>query len=155
MAPQPRLLALSLLLGCGHSEPFTNPNTGTEQPFDPGPPVRLTANHGGDLQPAWTADGNALLYSVSDPARQDRDVCLALITAGGARQSERSDPNDGTEVLHLPYSRGTGLVNWAGRIHWVEGSRLAYLGQTRDEPRGRTARPRRRQPDLPPEPGLG
>ena len=46
-----------LLLGCGHSEPFTNPNIGTDQPFDPGPPVRLTANVGGDLQPAWTADG--------------------------------------------------------------------------------------------------
>jgi hypothetical protein len=179
MAPRPRLLALSLLLGCGHSEPFTNPNTGTDQPFDPGPPVRLTANPGGDLQPAWTADGSGLLYSVSDPARQDGDVCLGLIPAGGARQSEhwcdvpegfrRSDaiyaagpgpdgrtaflasatsltnfnpehtgirvspgldPNDGTEALHLPYHRGTGLVNWAGRLHWVEGGRLAYLGQT-------------------------
>ncbi len=179
MASRPQLLTLLLLLGCGHSEPFTDPDTGTDQPFDPGPPVRLTANLGGDLQPAWTADGSALLYSVLDPARQDRDVCLGVIPAAGDRQSEhwcdvpegfrRSDaiyaagpgpdgrtaflasatsltnfnpehtgirvapgldPTDGTQVLHLPYHRGTGLVNWAARMHWVEGERLAYLGQT-------------------------
>ena len=179
MAPRPRLVTLLLLHGCGHSEPFTNPDTGTDQPFDPGPPVRLTANPGGDLQPAWAANGSGLLYSVSDPARQDRDVCLGLIPAASGRQSEHwcdvpegfrrsdaiyaagpgpdgrtaflasatsltnfnpehtgirvapgSDPNDGTQVLHLPYFRGAGLVNWAGRMHWVEGERLAYLGQT-------------------------
>lgn len=179
MARRPRLLTLLLLLGCGHSEPFTNPDTGTDQPFSPGPPVRLTANAGGDLQPAWTADGSGFLYSVSDPARQDRDVCLGLIPAGHGRQSalwcdvpegfRRSDavlsagpgpdgrlaflasatgltnfnpehtglrvapdldPNDGVEVLRLPYPRGTGLVNWAGRVHWIKGDRLAYLGQS-------------------------
>ncbi|HKU60102.1 MAG TPA: hypothetical protein VJQ44_02710 [Gemmatimonadales bacterium] len=178
MAPRPRLLALLLLLGCGHSEPFTNPDTGTDQPFDAGPPVRLTANRGGDLEPAWLADGSGTLYSVSDPARQDRDVCLALIPALGNRQSElwcdvpeglnRSDavhaagpgpdgrlaflasatsptnavpehlgirvaptvdPGAGVEVRRLPYPRGAGQVNWAGRIHWLEGDRLAYLGQ--------------------------
>jgi hypothetical protein len=179
MATRPRLLPIFLLLGCGHSEPFTNPDTGTDQPFDPGPPVRLTANPGGDLQPAWTADGSGLLYSVSDPTRNDRDICLGLIPAGNDRQSElwcdvpegfqRSDavlatgpgpdgrmaflasatsltnfnpehtglrvapgpdPNGGAQVLHLPYSRGTGLVNWAGRLRWIQGDRLAYLGQT-------------------------
>jgi len=179
MATRPRLLPLLLLLGCGHSEPFTNPDTGTDQPFDPGPPVRLTANRGGDLGPAWTADGGGLLYSVSDPARADHDVCLGLIPAGSDRQSDlwcdvpggtrssdavlaagpgpdgrlaylattagltnpvpetiglrispTADPTAGVEVLHLPYSRGAGLVNWAGRPHWVEGDRLAYLGQT-------------------------
>jgi len=179
MATHPRLLALILLLGCGHSEPFTNPDTSTDQPFDPGPPVRLTANPGGDLQPAWTADGSALLYSISDPTRKDRDVCLGLIPAGSDRQSDfwcdvpeglgRSDavfasgpgpdgrvaflasatsltnfnpentgirvapgpnPNAGTEVLHLPYTRGAGLVNWAARPRWVAGDRLAFLGQT-------------------------
>jgi hypothetical protein len=179
MATRLRLLPLLLSLGCGHSEPFTNPDTSTDQPFDPGPPIRLTANLGGDLQPAWTADGSGFLYSVSDPARQDRDVCLGLIPAGGSRQSElwcdvpagpgasdavlaagpapdgrlaflastsgltnplpetvglrispTTDPTDGAEVLHFPYPRGAGLVNWAGRVHWVQGDRLAYLGQT-------------------------
>jgi hypothetical protein len=179
MATRPRLLGLLLLLGCGHSEPFTNPDTGTDRPFDPGPPVRLTANPGGDLQPAWTADGSALLYSVSDPARRDHDICLGLMPAGSDRQSDlwcdvaagsgssdavlaagpapdgrlaylattsdpanpvpetialrispTSDPTAGMQLLHLPYSRGAALVNWAGRIHWVQGDRLAYLGQT-------------------------
>lgn len=89
MPARPRLLPLLLLLGCGHSEPFTNPDTGTDQPFDPGPPVRITANRGGDFEPAWLADGSGTLYSVSDPGREDRDVCLALIPAGatGSRSS--------------------------------------------------------------------
>ena len=179
MATRPTLIPILMLLGCGHSEPFTNPDTGTDQPFEAGPPVRVTANRGGDLQPAWTADGNGLLYSVSDPGRQDRDVCLGLIPSGSDRQSQlwcdipagpgssdamlaagpapdgrlaylatasgltnavpeavglrvspSSDPTGGSEVLHLPYPRGAGLVNWAGRIHWAQGDRLAYLGQT-------------------------
>jgi WD40 repeat protein len=179
MASRPRLLSLVLLLGCGHSEPFTNPDTGTDRPFDPGPPVRLTANRGGDLEPAWTADGRALLYSVSDPAREDRDVCLGLIPSGSERQSElwcdvpagprstdailaagpapdgrlaylastsglanpipetiglrvspSSDPTAGAEVLRLPYSRSGRLINWTGRIHWIESGRLAYVGRT-------------------------
>ena len=178
MPARPRLLPLLLLLGCGHSEPFTNPDTGTDQPFDPGPPVRLTANRGGDFEPAWLADGSGTLYSVSDPGREDRDVCLAMIPAGSNRQSElwcdvpegfeRSDavhaagpgpdgrlaflatatgltnalpedlglrvaptvdPTGGAEVLHLPYTRGAVLFNWVGRIRWLEGDRLAYLGQ--------------------------
>src|SRR3954449_63575 len=109
MAPRRRLLALLLLLGCGHSEPFTNPDTSTDQPFDPGPPVRLTANPGGDLQPAWTADGSGLLYSVSDPARQDRDVCLALIPAGGARQSEQwCDVPEGFRRSDAVFAAGPG-----------------------------------------------
>jgi hypothetical protein len=88
MLPRPRLLPLLLLLGCGHSEPFANPDTGTDRPFDPGPPVRITANRGGDLEPAWLADGSGTLYSLSDPAREDRDVCLGMIPTGGTRQSE-------------------------------------------------------------------
>ena len=178
MATRPRLLPLLLLLGCGHSDPFTNPDTGTDQPFDPGPPVRLTANPGADLEPAWIADGSGFLYSVADPGRQDRDICLGLIPAGGGRQSElwcdvpvglgsdaalsaglapdgrlaylattsgltsavpeaigirvspSPDPTAGAEVLHLPYSRGAELVNWAARPRWVENDRLAYLGET-------------------------
>ena len=74
MPARPRLLPLLLLLGCGDSEPFTNPDTGTDKPFDPGPPVRITANRGGDFEPAWLADGSGTLYSVSDPGREDRDV---------------------------------------------------------------------------------
>jgi hypothetical protein len=179
MAPRRRLLPLLLLLGCSHSEPFTNPDTGTDQPFDPGPPVRITANRGGDLEPAWLADGSGMVYSVADPGRRDRDICLGLLPAGGDRQSElwcdvpdgfeRSDgvlaagpgpdgrlaflassagltsavpediglrvaptvdPTGGVETLRLPYPRGAGLVNWAGRLRWVQGERLAFLGQT-------------------------
>ena len=109
MAPRRRLVPLLLLLGCGHSEPFTNPDTGTDQPFNPGPPVRLTANAGGDLQPAWTADASGLLYSISDPARQDRDVCLGLIPAGGGRQSDQwCDVPEGFRRSDAVFSAGPG-----------------------------------------------
>lgn len=88
MASRLQLLPLALLLGCAHSDPFSNPDTGTNQPFDPGPPAQITANRGADRDPAWLPDGSGLLYSVQDPGRDDRDVCLALIPAGGNRQSE-------------------------------------------------------------------
>jgi hypothetical protein len=48
----------------------------------------------------------------------------------GLRISPLSDPAGGAEVLRLPYPRGSALVNWAGRPRWVQGDRLAYLGQT-------------------------
>ena len=82
------LLLLSLLLGCGHTEPFGTPPTGTEQPFDPGPPTRLTLNLGPDRGAAWLPDGSGILYSSQQLGRRDPDVCLALLPPGGGRQRQ-------------------------------------------------------------------
>ena len=124
MPPRPRLLPLLLLLGCGHSEPFTNPDTSTDQPFDPGPPVRITANRGGDLEPAWLADGSGTLYSVADPGREDRDVCLGMIPAGSNRQSElwcdvpegRGFTAPGRQILHCTFGSTLTHPEWGPLI---------------------------------------
>ena len=56
---------------CSHSEPFANPETG-EEPFDPGPPVRLTVNPAHDGSPSWLADGSGILYSAQQLDRDGR-----------------------------------------------------------------------------------
>ena len=79
--------ALVLLLGCGHTEPFATPSNGTDQPFDPTPPVRLTLSPGADRWPTWLPDGSGILYGAQELARSDRDVCLAQLLPGGGQQT--------------------------------------------------------------------
>ncbi|HJR51593.1 MAG TPA: hypothetical protein VJ794_10830 [Gemmatimonadales bacterium] len=80
-----RLCLVASALACSHSEPFTNPETG-EEPFDPGPPVRLTVNPVHDGFPSWLADGTGILYSARQPDREDLDVCLAELPSTGGQQ---------------------------------------------------------------------
>ncbi len=75
-----------LALGCGHTEPFTNPSQSSDQPFNPTPPARLTLNAGGDRGAAWLPDGSGILYSAAQSSRPDADVCLALLPPGGGSQ---------------------------------------------------------------------
>jgi hypothetical protein len=70
---------------CSHTDPFANPETG-EQPFDPGPPARLTVNPVQDGTPSWLPDGSAILYSAQQPNRLDLDVCLAELPPTGGQQ---------------------------------------------------------------------
>ncbi len=81
---------------CSHSEPFANPETG-EEPFDPGPPVRLTVNPAHDGSPSWLADGSGILYSAQQLDRDDADVCLAELppTGGQQRRLVCDIPGDG------------------------------------------------------------
>src|SRR5687768_11980632 len=84
----PALFVLLPLLGCGHTEPFGSPPTGTEQPFDVGPPARLTLNGGPDRGAAWLPDGSGIVYSAQQLGRRDNDVCLAVIPPGGGSQRQ-------------------------------------------------------------------
>jgi hypothetical protein len=70
-----------LLLACGHSEPFPPLDQGTDVPFRPGPPDRLTANTGTDEEISFTPDGRDLMYVLN---RQ----CLGFIPAHQARARE-------------------------------------------------------------------
>ena len=81
------MLALACLsAACSHSEPFSNPQ-GTDAPFDPGPPARLTLNPAHDGNPAWLSDGSGILYSTQQLTRADDDVCLAeLPPTGGSHR---------------------------------------------------------------------
>jgi hypothetical protein len=80
------MLCLACLsTACNHTEPFSNPQ-GTDRPFDPGPPARLTLNPAHDGNPAWLADGAGILYSAQQLNRPDADVCLAELPATGGSQ---------------------------------------------------------------------
>jgi hypothetical protein len=105
-SPTPaRWTALGLLClvasapACGHSEPFTNPESG-EEPFDPGPPARLTVNPAHDGSPSWLADGSGILYSAQQLDRADVDVCLAELPASGGQQRQLTCdiPGDGAST---------------------------------------------------------
>lgn len=79
------LCLVALTVACSHSEPFTNPQ-GSDTPFDPGPPARLTLNPAHDGQPSWLPDGSGILYSAQQAERADDDVCLAELPPTGGRQ---------------------------------------------------------------------
>jgi hypothetical protein len=91
------LVLMCLSTACSHSDPFSHP-LGTDTPFDPSPPVRLTLSDGHDGHPAWLADGTGILYSASQPSREDGDVCLAELPPGGGsqRRLECNLPGDRT-----------------------------------------------------------
>ena len=73
--------------GCGHTEPFSSPPYGSDAPFDPTPPQRLTYNEAADRGPSWLPDGEGLLYSAQLTNRVDNDLCAALLPPTGGRQT--------------------------------------------------------------------
>jgi hypothetical protein len=79
------LVAL-LALACSHTDPFDTPPYGTNEPFDPGPPARLTLNAGPDRGPSWLPDGSGIVYSSQQLTRADGDVCLAELPPTGGTQ---------------------------------------------------------------------
>ena len=79
------LCLVALAPACSHSEPFASP-PGSEEPFDPSPPVRLTLNPAHDRYASWLADGSGILYSSQQLERGDGDVCLAELPSTGGRQ---------------------------------------------------------------------
>jgi hypothetical protein len=106
--------------GCGHTEPFSSPPYGTDAPFDPSPPQRLTYNEAADRSPSWTPDGGGLLYSAQQTTRLDDDLCAALLPPTGGRQRALwCDVPGGTAQ--------TDAVEWSAV--GPEG-RLAFVGAT-------------------------
>lgn len=109
------LFVLLPLLGCGHTEPFASEPTETDQPFDAGPPARLTLNEGPDRGAAWLPDGSGIIYSAQQLGRPDHDVCLALIPAGGGSQRQLTcdlTPTgaDSTDAVESPAPAGDGRL---------------------------------------------
>lgn len=85
-APLRTLGFFAVVAGCAHSDPFSSPPYGTDAPFDPSPPVRLTLNSLPDLGPVWLPDGSGILYSTRLAERADNDLCLARLPPNGGRQ---------------------------------------------------------------------
>lgn len=135
------LLVLLPLLGCGHTEPFGNVPTGSEEPFDPGPPARLTLNEGPDRGPAWLPDGSGIVYSAQQLGRRDHDVCLALIPPGGGRQRQLTcdltpTGGDSADAIEFPAPAPDGRLAFVGvgsRIQAITpGSAAISLGSVSD-----------------------
>jgi hypothetical protein len=100
------MLCLAMLLtACNHTEPFTH-QPGTDVPFDPGPPARLTLNTAHDGHGTWLGDGSGILYSAQQLDRVDTDVCLAQLppTGGSQRRLVCDIPGDtnSTDAAQIP-----------------------------------------------------
>lgn len=104
---RPRLAPLALaalMLGCGHTDPFTGTDAEPRGPFSTANHMQLTFNAGADLAPAWTDDGTGILYTYSEPTRPDHDRCLGILPGGGGSRTlslcdERPGHADSAETL--------------------------------------------------------
>jgi hypothetical protein len=84
-------IAMLIVAGCSHSVPTGNGGAPDQSDFTNLVPRRLTYSSGADIQPRWTADGTALMYTFEAqlPDQQYTDRCLgALPPDGGSRVGE-------------------------------------------------------------------
>ena len=139
-------LALLLLPGCGHTEPFASPPTDNAGPFDPTPPVRLTLNLGPDRGAAWLPDGSGIVYSTQQLGRSDHDVCLAIVPPGGGTQRQLTcdlSPlgGDSTDAIETPAPSANGnlaFVSIGSRIDAITPPGSAIALGTITNPANRT-----------------
>jgi len=132
----PRCAALAwgllLVLACGHTDPFSSPPYGTDLPFDPTPPVRLTLNTAADRGASWLPDGSGILYSAQQLGRPDADVCLAELPASGGTQRRLVCDlsrlgRDTANAIESP------AVSTEGRLAFVKASSLIHGRDPRSE----------------------
>ena len=76
-------MLVSLVAACEHSAPFRPGVYTPDGPLAPGPITRLTYSPGQDLEPAWSARGDTIVYTAERLDRPDRDRCLAFMPAAG------------------------------------------------------------------------
>jgi len=109
-------LGLLLLVGCSQSEPFSNPEVGSDGPASPAVPVRLTYNSGRDLTPAIDPQGTTLLYAFT-AAGLNGDQCLASMRVSG-----------GTRMEYCPTSAASrDSIERAEEPAWLDDAMLAYV----------------------------
>lgn len=102
------LPALLVILACGHSEPFPPLDHSTDDPFQPGPPDRLTANTGDDGEISFTPDGKELMYVVSRR-------CIGFLPAhqSRAREWRCAPPEEGiADRYRFPALSPSGRLAW-------------------------------------------
>ena len=80
--PLPDLLLVLALGACGHSEPFTAPETDLDLPLVGGEPARLTFGDGVG-EPGWLPDGSFIIYGGPRLGGDPLDRCLSLLPASG------------------------------------------------------------------------
>jgi hypothetical protein len=108
-------LVLLLVAACGHGEPWAFTETALRVPLVEGTVTRLTYGTSDDLDPAWFPDGVSFVYSTERIDREDRDRCLAVMSASGgtvtAYLCQRAGPSDDTlDVLQVPSPAADGRL---------------------------------------------
>lgn len=127
------MLLIPLAAACGHSEPFTAPDTELDQPRIPGNPAQLTYALGHETSPAWTPDGASIVYSfeVTDrPGSPESDRCLAVIPAGGGTVTREicnrsAFEADSSETFDWP------ALNAVGDLAYVRSTRPGTINDNR------------------------
>jgi hypothetical protein len=122
------ILAASALLGCGHSDTFSDP-TSAVGAYSAGPDIRLTLNPNQDYWPTWTEDGQGILYSYVDQVPGSQHRCIGLLpVVGGTRIwqlcDNRATQADSTNSFPA-YSLGAD-----GRLIYAEATTHAGLAAT-------------------------
>ncbi len=115
------LAALVAAVACGHGEPFAVPDTGTDQPLQPGAPTQLTYNALLDSEIAWSADGSALIYTATRADQPNLSRCIELLPPGGGRSLRSFCPSpliqDSTVALE------SGAVSPSGQVIYLRSAK--------------------------------
>lgn len=86
------LLALVSVMGCGHTDPFTDPDNTEHGPFAPGTPLRLTYNVGLDAYPFYLPGDSLIAYAFQRPDASNQSQCFGVLPAGGGTTVSESCP---------------------------------------------------------------
>jgi len=78
------IIATAMLLGCSHSDAFVT-DSANVPPSGTGADVRLTFNSEQDYWPAWTQDGQGILYAYANPGipANPQHRCVGILPAAG------------------------------------------------------------------------
>ena len=107
-----------LLMGCTHSDSYMVPLS-TVGAVGNGTDVQLTFNPAQDYWPAWTQDGQGILYSFVDNGTTVRHRCLGLLPAAGGSRSWQLCDNRATQVDSVNSFTGYALSS-TGRLLYAE-----------------------------------
>ena len=86
------LLALMSVMGCGHTDPFTDPDNAEDGPFAAGDPLRLTYNPGVDAYPFYLPGDTLIGYAFLRPRSTNQNQCFGVLPAAGGTTISESCP---------------------------------------------------------------
>lgn len=115
------LAMLGTLVACRHGEVLRVSDYGTDSPFFPGEPTRLTLSLANDRDPAWLPDGSGILYTRERPDRADKDWCFAVMPPRGGRIT-REICNDAAPAADSTDTFERASVSSDGRLAYLRSS---------------------------------
>ncbi len=116
------VVALGLLTGCAHQDPFPDGQHVDNGPRSTTPPIQLTFSAGDDRSPAWTADGAAFAYALDREDGVAGDRCLGRIpAAGGTRDLTKCLVAADSDTVR---SLGPVMPGPGGRVAWIDARSL-------------------------------